>query len=79
MRYVGWLGAITLPVAVIAAQQYIPYPGSLLISLVAVGIFIGLVLYEQACHRGGVGRRTIIEQVATGILLLALLSTALLA
>lgn len=78
MKYIGWLAALALPVAVIAAQQYLPYPGSLLISLGAVGAFIGLILYEQARHRDGINRRTIIEQVFTGILLLALLSTGLL-
>lgn len=75
MKYAGWIVVVLVPVVVWTAMQYVPYPGSLLVSIAAIGALVGSIVYEHARHRRGISQRTIIEQILIGVLLLAVLAT----
>lgn len=77
IRYFGWALTLIIPVAVIAAMRFVPYPGSLLALGAVIGTYIGYVIYEHVEIHEYISSRTAVEQVLLGVLILAALMTML--
>ncbi|MEX0934686.1 MAG: hypothetical protein WDZ42_02685, partial [Candidatus Saccharimonadales bacterium] len=72
--YIGWALSVMTPLLLFGAWLYVPWPGTLIAAIAAIGLFIGYMIYEYAAVKGRISHETVFEQVALAILILVIFS-----
>lgn len=76
IRYIGWVLAVAAPLAILASFRFVPHPLALVVGGAVIGTFVGYLIYEHAASRSNAPDKVVAEQVLLGILVLAVLATA---
>lgn len=76
IRYTGWVLAVATPLAILGSFQFVPHPLALVVGGAVIGIFVGYLIYEHTASRSDAPDRVVAEQVLLGMVVLAVLATA---
>lgn len=73
--YIGWFLSLTTPAALLYAVRTAPYPSSLLLAGVIIGIFVGYLIYEHIATHVEISNKKFAEQILLGIFVLLVITT----